>query len=115
MMDVGRVCIKIAGRDAGEIAVVVDKIDENFVLVDGNVRRKRCNTKHLEPTEKLVAIQNGASTEDVHAAMKDAGLEVKKKAKQENSEKAAKPKTENPKAAKDKAAKADKKPVKKVK
>jgi len=93
MMDIGRVCIKIAGRDAGEIAVVIDKIDETFVLVDGNVRRKRCNIKHLEPTEKLVAIQNGASTEDVHAAMKDAGFEVKKKA-----EKEAKPaKAEKPK------------------
>ena len=31
--------------------------------VDGNVRRKRCNIKHLEPTEKLIAIQDKASTE----------------------------------------------------
>ena len=78
MMDVGRVCIKIAGRDSGETAVVIDKIDENFVMIDGNVRRKRCNIKHLEPTEKFVEIQNGASTEQVHAAMKDAGLLVRK-------------------------------------
>lgn len=94
MMDIGRVCIKIAGRDAGEIAVVIDKIDDNFVLVNGNVRRKRCNIKHLEPTEKFVAIQAGASTEQLHAAMKDAGLEVKEKA--EKSEAKA-PKAEKPK------------------
>ncbi len=116
MMDIGRVCIKIAGRDSGQIAIVVDKIDETFVLVDGNVRRKRCNIKHLEPTEKLIAIQDKASTEQVHAAMKDAGLEVNKMPKAQSSEKAVKqPKTENPKSSKDKAAKADKKPVKKVK
>ena len=96
MMDIGRVCIKIAGRDAGEIAVVVEKIDDTFVLVNGNVRRKRCNIKHLEPTEKFVVIQAGASTEELHAAMMDAGLEVKKKAEKTKVEKAAK--AEKPKA-----------------
>ncbi len=80
MMDIGRVCIKIAGRDSGETAVVIEKIDDNFVLINGNVRRKRCNVKHLEPTEKFVVIQAGASTEELHSAMRDAGLEVKKKA-----------------------------------
>ena len=80
MMDIGRVCMKIAGRDSGNIAIIVDKIDENFVVVNGNVRRKRCNIKHLEPTEKLVAIQQNASTEEVHKAMKEAGFEVKRHA-----------------------------------
>ncbi|MBU2638141.1 MAG: 50S ribosomal protein L14e [Nanoarchaeota archaeon] len=80
MMDIGRVCIKTAGRDSGETAVVIEQIDENFVLVNGNVRRKRCNIKHLEPTEKFVMIQAGVSTEGLHQAMQDAGLEVKKKA-----------------------------------
>lgn len=92
MMDIGRVCIKTAGRDSGETAIVIDKIDENFVLVDGNVRRKRCNVKHLEPTEKLIAIQNNASTEQVHAAMKEAGLEVKKKASSKEKKTAPAPK-----------------------
>jgi large subunit ribosomal protein L14e len=109
MMDVGRVCIKIAGRDAGETAVVIEKIDDNFVLVNGNVRRKRCNIKHLEPTERFVAIQAGASTQDLHKAMKDAGLEVKEKSEKT---KEAKPKTENPKTAKGKDAKAETKPAK---
>ncbi|HII15313.1 MAG TPA: 50S ribosomal protein L14e [Nanoarchaeota archaeon] len=103
MMDIGRVCMKIAGRDSGNVAIIVDKIDENFVVVNGNVRRKRCNIKHLEPTEKLVAIQQNASTEEVHAAMKDAGFEVKRHAE---------PKAEKPAKAEKKAEKA---PVKKVK
>lgn len=105
MMDIGRVCIKIAGRDAGEIAVVIEKIDDTFVLVNGNVRRKRCNIKHLEPTEKLVMIQNGVSTEELHHAMKDAGLEVKKKSEKTKEAKA-------PKAVKPVK---EAKPVKKVK
>ena len=41
MIDVGRVCVKIAGRDAGKKAVVVEKIDSNFVLIDGQTRRRR--------------------------------------------------------------------------
>lgn len=110
MMDIGRVCIKIAGRDAGETAVVIEKIDETFVLVNGNVRRKRCNIKHLEPTEKFVVIQAGASTEELHKAMKEAGLEVKRKSE----------KTKEPKAVKagqPKAVRSSKetKPAKKVK
>ena len=35
MLEVGRLCIKLAGRDAGKKAVVVENIDSNFVLIDG--------------------------------------------------------------------------------
>ncbi len=53
MTEVGTVCLKIAGRDAGMKAVVVEKLDKEFVLIDGQVRRRKCNIKHLEPlTEK---------------------------------------------------------------
>ena len=38
MIGVGSLCIKIAGRSAGSYCVVVDKIDETFVLIDGNVK-----------------------------------------------------------------------------
>jgi len=81
MIDVGRVCIKIAGRDAGKIAVVVEKMSDTLVLVDGNVRRKKCNIKHLEPTNKVLSINKGASTEEVHEAMKASNLKVEEKKK----------------------------------
>ena len=41
MFEVGRICIKIAGRDAGREAIIVDILDGNYVLIDGNVRRKK--------------------------------------------------------------------------
>jgi len=76
MFEVGRVCLKIAGRDAGKIAIVVEKLKDNNVLIDGNVRRRKCNVIHLEPSSKTIDIKKGASTADVHKAMSASKLKV---------------------------------------
>jgi large subunit ribosomal protein L14e len=81
MIELGRVCIKLAGRDAGELAVIIDKIDKNFVKIDGNVRRRKCNLTHLEPLDKVVKIKKDASTADVHKAMSVLKLPVKEQKK----------------------------------
>lgn len=104
MIEIGRVCIKTAGRDSGELAVVLTDSQNNLVLVDGNVRRKKCNVKHLEPTSKLLELKEEASTADVLNAMAAAGLKVnkvseKKKEKKEKTPKAVK-KAETTKKAK---------------
>lgn len=91
MIDVGRVCMKIAGRDAGNLAVVVEKIDDNYVLLDGNVRRKKCNLKHLEPMATVVDIKANADHAEVVEAMKKAGLKVVDKKKKTKEVKAKKP------------------------
>mgnify|MGYP001612534226 CR=1 FL=1 len=60
-IEVGRVCIKTTGREAGQKAVVVKVIDKNFVLIDGKrVKRRKCNVLHLFPTteEKLKIKEN---------------------------------------------------------
>ncbi|BDH79731.1 MAG TPA: 50S ribosomal protein L14e [Methanothermobacter sp.] len=58
-IEVGRICIKTAGREAGEECVIVDIIDKNFVEVVGvNVKNRRCNIKHLEPTGKKIEIKS---------------------------------------------------------
>ncbi|MBI4154225.1 50S ribosomal protein L14e [Candidatus Woesearchaeota archaeon] len=75
MIEIGRVCMKMAGRDAGEVGVVID-IDNNFVVLDGNVRRKRCNIKHIEPLKQLLQVSKNASHEDIVAALKEAGFKV---------------------------------------
>ena len=49
MFEIGRLCVKIAGRDAGLKCLVVEVIDDNYVLIDGQTRRRKCNIKHLEP------------------------------------------------------------------
>ena len=73
-IEVGRVCIKSLGREAGKTCVIVDIVDKNFVLIDGNVKRRRCNIKHIEPTDKKIDIEKGASTEEVRLALDTVGL-----------------------------------------
>lgn len=101
MIDVGRVCMKIAGRDAGNLAVVVERIDDNYVLIDGNVRRKKCNMKHLEPMAIVVAIKAKADHVEVVEAMKKAGLKaVEKQKKVKTMKKAEQPAKKRPAAKK---------------
>ncbi|MGV8141227.1 MAG: 50S ribosomal protein L14e [Candidatus Woesearchaeota archaeon] len=91
MFDIGRVCIKIAGRDAGKRCVVVEILDERHVMIDGLTRRRRCNKIHLEPLDQKLDISSKASHEQVINAFKNIDIEIKdKKPKQ---------KTEKPKAA----------------
>lgn len=65
MIEIGRIVIKLAGRDGGREAAIVDILEDNYVLIDGNVRRRKCNILHLEPTSKKIEIKKGASHEDV--------------------------------------------------
>jgi large subunit ribosomal protein L14e len=73
---VGRVCIKLAGRDAGKYCVIVESIDDNYVMIDGQTRRRKCNVLHLDPTNKTVDIKSKASFEDVKASLETAGIIV---------------------------------------
>lgn len=79
-IEVGRICVKLRGREAGRKCIIVDIIDDNFVLVTGpkelsGVKRRRINIRHLEPTEKRVSIQKGAQDLEVLEAIKSQGLE----------------------------------------
>ena len=76
-IEVGRICIKTRGREAGKKCVIVDLIDKNFVLITGpksltGVRRRRVNIRHLSPTEEKISISRGASDEEVLQALKAA-------------------------------------------
>ncbi len=82
MMDVGRVCVKIAGREAGKVAVLVGAPEGNFVLVDGQVKRRKCNIHHLEPLAQVLHVKKGASHADVVKELKSLKVDVlEKKAK----------------------------------
>lgn len=80
MLEVGRLCIKTAGRDAMQYCVVIEEIDATYVMVDGNTRRKKVNKAHLEPLQKKLALKKGATTKDVHTAFEKEGIEIKKHA-----------------------------------
>lgn len=86
MFEVGRVAIKIAGRDAGKKCVIVKHLEGKFYLVDGETRRRKCNTLHLEPLDEVLDIKEDATHEQI---MKALGKEHK--------EKKSKPKTQKPK------------------
>ncbi|MFX1327374.1 MAG: 50S ribosomal protein L14e [Promethearchaeota archaeon] len=76
--DIGRLCIKTMGREAGHYCVIVNVIDKNYLLIDGlKVRRRRVNYKHVEPISEQIEIKKGASHEEVETAIKKANLEKK--------------------------------------
>ena len=76
IFNVGRLCVKIAGRDAGRRCVIVDTLDAHYVVVDGDVRRKKVNINHLEPLAEEVELKAGARHEDVQALFVKRGLAV---------------------------------------
>ena len=119
MMEVGRLCVKIAGRDANKTCVVLDVIDDNYVLVDGETRRKKCNVKHLEPLDKVVKIKKEAPRSEVKKAFTDLGLgffepKTKKPEARVKKTKAKKEVAEKPKKEKKKAEKKAEKTLKEV-
>ena len=120
IFEVGRLCVKLAGRDAGKKCVVVDLIDSNYVVVDGMTRRKKVNIKHLEPLDKILEIKSGASHNDVKKVFDSIGLtvfETKPKEAKERPKHMKKVKVKKevkPKAAKKEEPKAEAKEEKKV-
>ena len=76
MIEVGRLCIKIAGRDAGLKCVIVDVLDDKFVLIDGETRRRKCNILHLEPLKDTIKIKKNASHESIKKEFETLGLKV---------------------------------------
>jgi ribosomal protein L14E/L6E/L27E len=55
-LQVGRVCIKKYGRDAGSRAVVTKIIDDSFVnvITAERQRERRCNVSHLEFLDEVI-------------------------------------------------------------
>ena len=77
-MEIGRICVKIVGREAGKKCILVDIIDQNFVLITGpksvsDIKRRRANINHLEPTQEKIDINRGATDEEITEALKTAG------------------------------------------
>jgi large subunit ribosomal protein L14e len=67
-IDIGRICVKLTGREAGKKCIIVDIVDRNFVLITGpkqvnGVKRRRVNTDHIEPTEKKIKVKRGENDE----------------------------------------------------
>lgn len=77
-VEVGRICVKTAGRQVGQKCVIVDVMDKSFVLITGpkpvtGVKRKRANINHIMPLEDKVDLKRGASDEEVTQMLKAEG------------------------------------------
>jgi len=69
-IDIGRICVKLSGREAGKRCVIVDVVDRNYVIVTGppsltGVRRRRVNMNHIKPLDEMIDISRNASDEDI--------------------------------------------------
>ena len=78
-LNVGQVCMKTAGREAGKYCVIIKKMDDNFVFVTGpreltGVKRRRCNIDHLEPVSHFLKIKENASDKEIIKAYETAGI-----------------------------------------
>lgn len=78
-IEIGRICVKVAGREAGRKCIIVDIIDENFVLITGpkeltGVKRRRANIKHIEPLDITIKIKRGATDEEILKVLKENNL-----------------------------------------
>lgn len=79
MIEPGRIVLKIAGREAGKYAVIVENANDNFVLITGpksvtGVKRRKCNIDHIEPTEHKLNIDSKANDSSIESLWKSSGL-----------------------------------------
>jgi len=81
-LNVGTVCMKVAGRESGSICTVIKPVDKTFVMVTGprlvtGIKRRRCNIEHLEPTEIKLDIKEDATDEEIIEAYKKTNVITK--------------------------------------
>jgi len=87
MIEIGRICVKTAGRDAGLKCVIVDVLDDKFVLIDGETRRRKCNILHLEPLKDTLKIKKNISHESVKKEFEKLGLKSRETKPKQKTEK----------------------------
>ena len=76
-IEVGRICIKLAGRESGKKCIIVEVIDKGFVIITGpkkvtGVKRRRASINHIAPLKDKISISRGASDDLVTKALETA-------------------------------------------
>ena len=118
MYQIGRVCLKIAGRDAGKKCVIIDVINTHYVMIDGETRRRKCNVKHLEPLGTVLKVTKNAPRTEVVRLFKTLNIELKEtkpKKKTERPKKLRKKKIKTAKQPTDKTSGEEEKKIKQIK
>ena len=71
LIERGSVCIKTSGREAGERAVVLEVVDENFAVIEGpKIRKRKCNIAHLFPTGEKISVSKNVSAKELAEHLK---------------------------------------------
>lgn len=88
IFETGRVCVKIAGREAGRHCAVLEVVDANYVVVEGpEVRKRKINVAHIEPLADKIDSKRDVKQQLVEKY----NIKLAEKRKTEKSEKKEKP------------------------
>ena len=110
---VGKICIKLAGRDSGQIGVIIEELKDNFVLIDGSVRRRKCSLKHVEILPNVVEIKKSAEHSEIVSALKKVGIIIAARKEKPKKEVSTKTRSKQASRALSRKAKEEKKAAKK--
>jgi len=77
-VEIGRVCLVNYGPDEGKLATIIDVVDQNKCLIDGeNIKRQIINYRRIALTDFTVKIARNARGKTLKAAWKKADIESK--------------------------------------
>lgn len=67
IIEAGRICVKVAGRDTGETCIITKVISDNEVKImsAGRKKERSCSILHIEPTPKTVDIKDKEAVDKV--------------------------------------------------
>ncbi len=75
ILEKGRVCRKVRGRDAGNYCIVLEEPEGNRVTVEGKgVKRGKVSIRHLEPLPVVLKIRKGSKTGTIIKALEKEGF-----------------------------------------
>ena len=65
-LNIGSLCIKTAGRKAGEkvIVIEIDKEKHIATIIGKNIKKKKCNLRHLMPLNKTRTVNKNISQKE---------------------------------------------------
>lgn len=78
LIEPGRVCIKTKGKERNKPCVIVEVVDDKFVIIDGLVKRRRCNINHLKLLDKVIKLKKFEKSEILNAFVREGILSKEK-------------------------------------
>ncbi len=72
-LEIGTVCVKLAGRTAGQKVVVLelDKKKSFATIIGEKIKKKQCNLKHLMPLDKIIKVSKSTTQKDIAKLLKE--------------------------------------------